>query len=418
MFTRPALDRPFETVENLPSPVNTPDWDMPAYVSNDQLVMLTMAQEKDSRRIFLVTRDRASLPFSTAIPLDIPLGPATDSTENGAFMLSGDRRSVYFCSRSMPGGHGSTDIWVSRRVQKTSGAQATATPSSVTAATEIAIGERLTSPDYVWTKPENLGSGVNTNFFDEHPSMESDHLTMWFSGGGAIWFATRGSTDVPFTGRTQAGRVINDGRSWDSSPGISSNGLELAFQSGRGSPGGNANIDLFLARRATITSPFETPVRMPPGVNSEQSEGGPDFSADGLTLLFDSRRPGGFGNLDLYQTVRPDLNSEFGPPVSLGSLINSRSDDRSPCLSSDGTALLFDSDRQDGSGSYDIYLATRPTPDASFGPPVSLGSMVNSADPEAAPCLSRDGQTLYFVSLGRPGGVGKSDIWVSRRVPK
>ncbi|MBX3452402.1 MAG: protein kinase [Planctomycetaceae bacterium] len=122
MFTRPALDRPFETVENLPFPANTPDWDMPAYISNDRLVLLTMSQGKDFRRIFLVTRVSVGAPFGPAVPLDMPLGPATDSTGNGAFTLSGDGKSVYFYSRSMPGGHGAMDIWVSRRVRKTSGA--------------------------------------------------------------------------------------------------------------------------------------------------------------------------------------------------------------------------------------------------------------------------------------------------------
>lgn len=46
--------------------------------------------------------------------------------------------------------------------------------------------------------------------------------------------------------------------------------------------------------------------------------------------------------------------------------------------------------------------------------PVLLGKTVNSKFWDSQPALSRDGQTLYFVS-NRPGGLGQEDIWVSYR---
>ncbi len=48
-------------------------------------------------------------------------------------------------------------------------------------------------------------------------------------------------------------------------------------------------------------------------VNTSVSHGGPSISADGRTLYFYSRRPGGHGTYDLYRvTVEPivDLNGD------------------------------------------------------------------------------------------------------------
>jgi serine/threonine protein kinase len=411
MFTRPAIDQPFDHGELWPSPVSTPAWDMPSYISSDRLLLITLSQANQpgttTRRPLLFTRSRSDEAFGEPQYLDIPLGKAADSTRNGRFTLSGDGRSVYFVCSQLPGGAGEADIWVSRRVPKGRPAPQAA----------VSTAELLTSPAYEWTPPENLGPAVNTAFYDEHPELEPDGLTLWLSGGGELHFARRPTPEAPFAARESAGHIINDGKSWDSAPAISPDGLELVFQSGRGSPGGNSNLDLFHAQRATSSDPFGAPVRLPSGVNSEQLEAGPAFSPDRLTLLFESERPGGSGRADLWQATRPDTHSEFGPPVNLGPVVNSRGQDRDPYLSADGTALLFASNQGSELSRYDLYVSTRTGPSGKFGPPVSLGDVVNSSTSELGPSLAHDGRTLYFYTW-RPGGHGQSDLWVSRRVPK
>ena len=47
--------------------------------------------------------------------------------------------------------------------------------------------------------------------------------------------------------------------------------------------------------------------------------------------------------------------------------------------------------------------------------PVSLGPVVNFGNTDNSPELSRDGLSLYFGSVNRPGGFGSTDLWVSRR---
>src|ERR1700675_82546 len=46
--------------------------------------------------------------------------------------------------------------------------------------------------------------------------------------------------------------------------------------------------------------------------------------------------------------------------------------------------------------------------------PINLGSLINSDAAEQAPAISPDGLAVYCLS-GRAGGVGASDLWVSRR---
>ncbi len=171
-----------------------------------------------------------------------------------------------------------------------------------------------------------------------------------------------------------------------------------------------------MSTRSKENGVFGTPIRLGDDINTPQSETCPSLSADGLTLSFSSSRPGGQGNLDLYQATRTSTSAEFGNVTNLGPTINSPSQDTGAHLSSDGLVLVFESERASGVGKNDLYLSTRPTKDAPFGKPVSLGPTINTPDSEQGPCLSSDGQTLMYYS-DRLDGQGEADIWMSRRVP-
>jgi hypothetical protein len=109
-----------------------------------------------------------------------------------------------------------------------------------------------------------------------------------------------------------------------------------------------------------------------------------------------------------------DRFSPWSEPVNLGPVVNSPSTDFTPDLSPDGLSLYFASNRPGGFGATDLYVAHRASSDQPWGAPVNLGAVVNSARPDGAPQVSRDGHYLYFTS-GRPGGFGSNDIWVSWR---
>ena len=64
-------------------------------------------------------------------------------------------------------------------------------------------------------------------------------------------------------------------------------------------------------------------------------------------------------------------------------------------------------------GAAELYTSTRATTDDAWGPPQALVD-VNTTNYEAAPRLSQDDLTLYFQS-NRPGGAGLDDVWMTTR---
>jgi len=101
----------------------------------------------------------------------------------------------------------------------------------------------------------------------------------------------------------------------------------------------------------------------------------------------------------------------FGTPTKLGPPANSSYVESLDCISADGLELYLDSRRPGGFGNYDLWVARRDTTDADWGEPVNLGPAVNSANADTYACISQDGLELYFNSEDRPGGYGGWDIW-------
>ena len=104
----------------------------------------------------------------------------------------------------------------------------------------------------------------------------------------------------------------------------------------------------------------------------------------------------------------------FGEPINLGPLVNSSFDDWAPSISVYGLSLYFNSNRPDGYGNHDLWVTTRPTIYDPWDTPINLGSIVNSSDKEAFPSVSADGLSLFFEST-RSGGYGGHDLWVTTR---
>ena len=78
--------------------------------------------------------------------------------------------------------------------------------------------------------------------------------------------------------------------------------------------GGSANADFT----------FGTPTNLGPVINSSSGAASPSISADGLSLFFCSKRPGGSGGADLWVTTRATKDDPWGTPVNLGPIVNSQ----------------------------------------------------------------------------------------------
>lgn len=232
-----------------------------------------------------------------------------------------------------------------------------------------------------------------------------------------IWVTTRKAKDKPWGPPVNLGPLVNTG-SFEGAPCLSAEGLELYFVSDR--PSGSGSTDIFVTKRKSKDSLWGPPVNLGPKVNSTAAENGPSISADGLELYFSDAiwsspppRPGGMGGADIWVTKRESKNKPWGPPLNLGPTVNSSVGDVAPSISTDGLSLYFVSKRPGGFGDMDIWVTTRKTKNSPWYTPINLGPTVNSSGMENNPDISSDGSTLYFVS-GRPGNVGRDgyvDIW-------
>jgi len=115
-------------------------------------------------------------------------------------------------------------------------------------------------------------------------------------------------------------------------------------------------------------------------------------------------------------STRPAAESDWAVPVNLGPPVNSSAYEGEVCLSTDGLALFFSSDRSGGMGSYDLWVTTRRSQAAAWSLPVNLGPVINTSGMEGAPSLSPDLKTLYFCS-NQPGGIGGWDMYEVPIVP-
>jgi len=275
-----------------------------------------------------------------------------------------------------------------------------------------------TSPDG-WSEPVNLGPTINTSDDEAEPALSGDGLILIFhsglrpggQGGADLWMCTRASRDEPFSQPVNLDPTVNSS-AHEIQPALSADGLTLLFASDR--PGGQGEYDFWMCKRASRDEPFGEAVNLGPTVNSSHKDWTPDLSADGLTLLFASDRPGGQGGHDLWMCQRASPNGPFGQPVNLGPTVNSSANDGDPAISADGLKLYFTSDRPGGQGDSDLWKCTRASLGESFGQPVNLGAAVNSSANDGGPALSADGLTLVFFST-RPGGFGTYDLWMCTR---
>jgi len=289
----------------------------------------------------------------------------------------------------------------------------------------VLFGSRQVQGDFRFAEPANLGSTINSWDYEFDPDMSTDGLELYFqsprSGGYGdydIYVAMRATTDDQWSEPVNLGPNINSSGT-EFGPNISADGFSLYFNSSR--PGGSGQNDLYVTTRKTVLDPWGEAVNLGPIVNTSFDDVNPSITADGLSLFFSdwdgNNRPprsGGFGQCDIWMTQRASLSEPWSSPINLGPQINNPLVQGAPDITNDGT-LLFFSGYFSGMD-WDLWFA-KLNNDATWGAPVNLGPPVNSSsDADLCPCISADGRMLYFSSF-RPGGNGRSDIWQVSVIP-
>ena len=133
---------------------------------------------------------------------------------------------------------------------------------------------------------------------------------------------------------------------------------------------------------------------LPAPINTTKfTEYAPSVSADGKTLIFESDRQ---GDWKLFESRRNGKN--WSVPTAIPKITTTffeKAPLGGPCLSYDGNLLFFSANGKDSDGHEDIYYSIREK--SGWSSPMNLGKPVNSVDYEGYPSLSGDGRYLYFA---------------------
>ncbi|MES2776147.1 MAG: OmpA family protein [Bacteroidota bacterium] len=212
--------------------------------------------------------------WGKAVPLD---GVNTEQNE-GAQCISQDGEWLVFTGCNRREGFGGCDIYISFKM-----------------------------PDGSWTKAENLGPNINSEFWESAPSLSPDKKDLYFSsrrsdgyGAGDIWVShltAKGRWSVA----ENLGPAVNSAGE-ESSPFIHPDNQTLYFTSD--GLQGYGESDLFVARKGP-KGDWSIPQNLGYPINTVDSEGSLVVTADGQTAYYASDRKDSKGGLDLYSFAMP-----------------------------------------------------------------------------------------------------------------
>jgi hypothetical protein len=288
---------------------------------------------------FLLSGGNVKADFTFGEPVN--LGPLINSPAwEYTHCVSADNLELYFGSYR-DGGYGASDIYVSTRET-----------------TDEAWGppENLGLP--INTDDDDLGVCLSADGLELYfHSWRSTGL-----GGGDIWVTRRAAKGEPWGEPVNLGTPINSEID-EYNPCLSADGLELYFVFGQWEPeDGPIELTIGVSRRETKDASWGEPESLGPVVNSWSCQDTPWISSDGRVLVFTDvwvcePRPGGYGATDIWLTRRANKDAEWSEPVNLGPPVNTEFEEDLSMISADGSMLYFDSDRPGGSGEGDLWQA-------------------------------------------------------------
>ena len=262
-----TLDYKFEP-ENLGDSVNTKDSEYYPTITIDGSKIVFTRRVDDHNEDFFET-DKTGQHWNKAKSL---VGNINTNLNEGAQNISQDGQWLIFTGCNFPDGLGSCDLYISF----------------------------LESDG--WSRPENLGSGINTEF-------------------------------------------------WESAPSLSPDKRDLYFASNR--PGGYGGSDLYVIHRLA-SGKWTEPENMGSTINTVGDEGAPFIHADNQSLYFTSNGHQGYGGSDLFVT-RKGPDDKWLNPENLGYPINTIENEGSLVIAADGKTAYYASDRADSRGELDLY---------------------------------------------------------------
>ena len=264
------------------------------------------------------------------------LGPLVNTRDMEYFpSISADGNTLVYTYRKMEGESSDEDFWVTRRDPET--------------------GE--------WQKSRPLRGFLNTQLNEGAQSITSDGQALYFAAcdrpGG------EGSCDIYVSYHQGGGnwsRPVNLGGGintamWESQPSVSADGNTLYFV--RGKHSFDKNIDIYFSRKDKYGR-WQPARKLPGKVNTGGQESSPYIHFDNQSLYFSSNGHPGMGDMDFFVSRRQE-DGTWGEPENLGYPINSAGQEFSLVVAPDGKTGFFSSDNiESGYGLLDLYSFVLP----------------------------------------------------------
>lgn len=267
--------------------------------------------------------------------------------------------------------------------------------------------------------PVNLGKSVNGKFPDFGPVLSADAKTIYFTSrrrradntNKDFWDVKDGlhyqdiySSKKDEKGEWQKPEMLGFCRpsSHNGCIALSADGSVLyVYNNDEG------NWNLFKSKFAD--DKWQEPEPLGPAINTKSNETSLTISTDGKHLYFISDRKGGIGGKDIYHCVQ-GKDGEWENPENMGAPINSIYDEDAVYIHPHGKILFFSSNSNKSMGGYDIFYCNM-NDDGKWSSPKNIGYPINTTDDDLSIAVSRDGNTACFSSYGDYGGYGDKDIY-------
>lgn len=297
------LTNPNIKIVNLGAEVNTSSYDYAPTVTLDGKTIFFVSNRegspkssKNSHDFWAVKIiDSLSNKFDEPYNIDTSnrwgnLGLNTQLNE-GAASISSDGKMIFFTGCDRLDGYGGCDIYFSYY------------------------------DNGIWSKPKNLGSKINSSFWDSQPSIAPYNTRIYFTSN-----RPKNDKNVKI-------------KNYDKD---------------------NNDFDIWYSDFDPDKNEW-LPAKSLEGINTSHKECAPFICPDGSTLIFssDAYTPN-YGGLDFYVTKYDSKTNTWSKPQNLGTPLNSSQDDQFITIPANADILYFSSSRKDftvAQGSLDLYMA-------------------------------------------------------------
>lgn len=281
---------------------------------------------------------------------------------------------------------------------------------------QVELAEKMIE-NPVKVKINNLGQNINGTYTDYGPVLSSDMKTMLYSsrrpGDDKGWKDKNGDfgffEDIYVSNWDSVKNQWGESQKFPGKVNTDFYDAALCFSNDdkilyiyRNIPDVTQSGDIYfskLSKKGKWGTPKSVGTK---NINTSFFEGSCSLTEDGKTMYYVSERKGSLGRIDIFVVKKE--GKEWGEPVNLGDVINTRYDENTVYVTPDGNNLYFSSNGHNTMGGYDIFMSTREGD--TWSKPVNLGYPINTVGDEAHFFIASDGNAYYDTEhIGNTIGV-------------